>query len=282
MARASSPQTASGTRATASRKTSTPLNSIIWPKKANRDRRCPVPCQLPGRRGRRDVETVLDHAHALARQAPFGIAIGKEAARRDKVIAEAEHGADEPLAAQETRRADFGKALVAVDRRRARAQRAGVALHHLAVMVAERQVFVERQHDARIGQRVAHRVDRLEAESDDVVEVDDVRPAHAHVAQQVAVDFVRPAVRQHEMVVAVGVKLDLVGAEAEAHQRRGLVPGHRRADPRKVARGNAVDRVQSLVQVVRGDLGAAQRPVGMAVGYDEHTERICCHCPLTG
>ena len=79
---------------------------------------------------------------------------------------------------------------------------------------------MEGDDDRRIGKRLAHRIERFEAEPEDVVEMHNVRIYVANETHEVATDIIGVAVRQIEMIEIVAVEQDVRRALAQAHQRR--------------------------------------------------------------
>jgi hypothetical protein len=228
--------------------------------------------QRARRRRRVERQAVLDDEQPVGRQSPVGIALRQEGARRDIGVGKLQHRTHEAFPLQEARRRDIGEAGVAVGRRGTAAKLRALGLHHLAVVVADRQELVERHDDRRIRQRFAHGIERLETEAQHMVEMHDVRPEIADEADEVATDVVGVAVGQEEVVVVVAVEQDVGRALAQAHQRRPGMARRRRADPRQIDRAGAGQRVQPLVQIVRGDLGAAERKARMSVADDEDAQ----------
>ena len=127
-------------------------------------------------------------------------------------------------------RRDLGEAGVAVGRRGPVAELDAAGLHHLAVMVADGEIFVEGDHDQRVRQRVAHREQAFEPEPDEMVEMHHVGLQVAQHADEIALDLLGVAVRDQEVVVVLGVVEQLAAALAQAHQRRAGMARRRRAD----------------------------------------------------
>ncbi len=222
------------------------------------------------RRGdRAALEPVLDHHQLFRRQAPFGEAREQEVRRAHEGVDLGEERLHEGLAPEHVAGADFRHADPAIAGRGPGAERVGARLDHLAVMGADRQVFVQREHDRHVAERPAHGANRLQAEAHHMVEVDHVgaelgeeplemRHEAAHVlrGEVEPVEIVRPVER-------------LVGPAPERHERRRLVRHHRRRHAGQIVRRPSGLCPESLEKVVRGDLRAADREGGMGVADDE-------------
>lgn len=187
------------------------------------------------------------------------------------MVGEVEDALDEGLARQEARGRNVGEAGVAVARRGPVAELEGAGLHHLPVMMADRQIFVEGHDDQRVRQRVAHREQAFQAEADEVVEVHHVGLEIAQHAHEVALDLLGRPVREQEMVVLLGIIEQFAAALAQAHQGRAGMARRRRADPGEVMGVHLRPGLEALVQVVGGDLGATEREGRVAVRDDEDT-----------
>jgi hypothetical protein len=138
-----------------------------------------VPELRPAARRRRcddggRLAPVCLEADLRARDAPVDEALDGVLACGEEVIDEREVGLGEPLAHEEALRADLRKALVTASRRRVRAELPVPRTDELADVVTDRQVLVQRVHDRRVGQRVAYHADRVEADEERVLEMDDV------------------------------------------------------------------------------------------------------------
>ena len=81
----------------------------------------------------------------------------------------------EQFALEDVTRRGFGKAGMAFRRGGAAAQPLLLRLHHLSVVETNREVFVKGNDDARLGQGAAHFPDGLDAETDEVVKMHDIR-----------------------------------------------------------------------------------------------------------
>ena len=102
-------------------------------------------------------------------------------------------------------------------------------------MMTERQIFVEGHHQGGIGKGLANGEESFKAQTDDVVKMNDIGPCVLHVADEVALDVRGVRVRQHEVVVLVGVIKDFILSNAERHECRRGMPRHRVADAGEVA-----------------------------------------------
>ena len=128
-----------------------------------------------------------------------------------------------------------GIALVAAPRRGLQAQLAVEGPHELAVVVADREVLVQRVDDRNVGQQAPRQAEQLGADEQGVLHVDHVGALSAeHLGEPVRVDTLVP--RRHEELVEllvfdqhdglVGVALDRAHllARAQAQFCCGLGP----------------------------------------------------------
>ena len=97
--------------------------------------------------------------------------------------------------AQEERlRRDLGIALVAAPRRGLQAQLAAEGPHQLAVVVADREVLVQRVDDRNVGQQAPRQAEQLGADEQGVLDVDHVGALGAqHLGEPLGVDAACPA-----------------------------------------------------------------------------------------
>ena len=126
--------------------------------------------------------SVGDRHHALrldldpvGGEAPGDVLVADVLVRRDEQVDERQVRLDEALSHVEDLGADLGEALVTAARRLLLAQLTlGVAPHHLAVAVADRQVLVQGVDDRHVRQRVLRDAHDVVTEEDRVLEVHDV------------------------------------------------------------------------------------------------------------
>src|SRR5690606_28378183 len=123
---------------------------------------------LPRRRHMGRLDPVLQHVEPVRRQAPSDIAVDEEAARADEGVGDLKMALDEELALEDPRRRKVGEAAVALGRARAPAELVARRLHHLPVIEADREIFVERDDDPRLRQRAANLEQRFDAEPEHV------------------------------------------------------------------------------------------------------------------
>ncbi|CAA9537455.1 MAG: hypothetical protein AVDCRST_MAG30-4380 [uncultured Solirubrobacteraceae bacterium] len=151
------------------------------------------------------------------------------------------------------------------------AQSEARAFHHLAEMVADGQVLVERHHDARVGQGSADVQQRFDAEVGVMVQVHHVRPQLVEQLRQLPGQF-RVGVGVDPVVEARSGVDELVRAE-------GLLQP--RAEPLREAAsaGSQEPRrhvrlaLQRVVELVGGDFGPAARRLRVHVREHEDAER---------
>ena len=123
-------------------------------------------------------------------ESPLDVAVGQEARRRYEGVDQPIEGLQEQLASSQPARADLGEALPAGKCRSPLAQ-STCRRDHLAVVVTDREIFVQREHDRnRWPQRATRRPDRLDAEAQHVVEMHEVG---RQLAQESLERTLRPA-----------------------------------------------------------------------------------------
>src|ERR671910_2155032 len=130
--------------------------------------------------------TVVLDDNLLDGDAPIHISIAQEAARGEEEIDQRELLLDEPLANEELLRCDVGEALVTASRRLLRARFLAPDPEHLALSVADRQELMQRVDDRGFRKQVVRRPNRLVADEQRMLEMDDVRAMRGEEVGEVA------------------------------------------------------------------------------------------------
>ncbi len=170
------------------------------------------------------------------------------------------------LAQEEVRRRVLGKAVVAARERRSGAQTVPARGHHLAIMMADGKIFMQREHDPGIGQAAADQLKHLDAEIDVVVKMHHVRP---QIAQQHA-HFLWKA----RIVIGEAEPIERAAAVDEFTLAKGL--RDRGPQPAAMPRPGAAEKPgidagrmgKRRIKRMRGNLRAAFGDMRMGVARD--------------
>lgn len=130
---------------------------------------------------------------------------------------------------------------------------------------------MERDDDPRLRQRAANLEQRFDAEPEHMMEVHDVGLHRQQVLAERAGEVGDGAVRDEVVVVVVRVQEGLALALPQARGRRTAVAAQRVRGPGEVERLHARQLVEAEEEVVRGDLGAAERKGRVSVRDDENS-----------
>jgi hypothetical protein len=126
----------------------------------------------------------------------------------------------EPLAQEELTALNLWKAAVAVAWRRLPARHQCLRLYHLAVVVADRQVFVQSEKDAGVRTMIAHDPDHLDAKIMKVMEMNRRRIDFVEIAAELVQHEREIVLRHEEEIVAVRPVQRLAGVSVGGHERR--------------------------------------------------------------
>jgi hypothetical protein len=145
------------------------------------------------------------------------------------------------------------------------------------MMAAYREELMEGDHDYAIRESPANRIDHLEAKADKVMKVNDVGLQVPQDTKEITLDFLRVAVGNEEMVVLVGVVEKFTLCLPKAHQGRSAVPRDGVANASEEAGLDIAYPIQTLVEIIGGNLRSSEREARMAMGHDENAGRMLGH-----